>query len=181
MIMAVEFEKMQLKIAIVRMQRGVQRRIKENSKPYAFICPEYLDINQGDYVVCEVSRKTNRKNVSHDFRVGRVEDLMTWSDREILQFRPNSFIVCKVDCDDFDERCINIKNKKYSLWARYNAVDRSNPDKKVEGVPMNVFDHLIDNMGKLHFEKLNQYSHKMTMEKKAILEAKNRQKNKSKK
>ena len=79
--MAVEFEKMQLKIAIVRMQRGVQRRIKENSKPYAFICPEYLDINKGDYVVCEVSRKTNRKNVSHDFRVGRVEDLMTWSDR----------------------------------------------------------------------------------------------------
>ena len=65
--------------------------------------------------------------------------------------------------------------------ARYNAVDRRNPDKKVEGVPMNVFDHLIDNMGKLHFEKLNQYSHKMTMEKKAILEAKNRQKNKSKK
>ena len=129
MIMAVEFEKMQLKIAIVRMQRGVQRRIKENSKPYAFICPEYLDINKGDYVVCEVSRKTNRKNVSHDFRVGRVEDLMTWSDREILQFRPNSFIVCKVDCDDFDERCINIKNKKYSLWARYNAVDRRNPDK----------------------------------------------------
>ncbi len=37
---------------------------------------------------------------------------------------------------------------------------RRNPDKKVEGVPMNVFDHLIDNMGKLHFEKLNQYSHK---------------------
>ena len=94
--MAVEFEKMQLKIAIVRMQRGVQRRIKENSKPYAFICPEYLDINQGDYVVCEVSRKTNRKNVSHDFRVGRVEDLMTWSDREILQFRPNSLLSARL-------------------------------------------------------------------------------------
>ena len=29
--MAVEFEKMQLKIAIVRMQRGVQRRIKEKA------------------------------------------------------------------------------------------------------------------------------------------------------
>ena len=43
--MAVEFEKMQLKIAIVRMQRGVQRRIKENSKPYAFICPEYLAVS----------------------------------------------------------------------------------------------------------------------------------------
>lgn len=84
--MAVEFEKMQLKIAIVRMQRGVQRRIKENSKPYAFICPEYLDINKGDYVVCEVSRKTNRKNVSHDFRVGRVEDLMTWSVEKYYSF-----------------------------------------------------------------------------------------------
>ena len=48
-----------------------------------------------------------------------------------------------------------MNNKKKSLWARYNAVDcKINPDKKVEGVPMNIFDNLLDNTGKLHFTSL---------------------------
>ncbi|RGD78981.1 hypothetical protein DXB93_16645, partial [Thomasclavelia ramosa] len=76
---------------------------------------------------------------------------MTWTDKEILTFRPNSFVVCKVEeSDKFEKRCVNINNKKKSLWARYNAVDRKiNPDKKVGGVPMNIFDNLLDNTGKL--------------------------------
>ena len=81
---------------------------------------------------------------------------MTWTDKEILTFRPNSFVVCKLEeSDKFEKRCININNKKKSLWARYNAVDcKINPDKKVEGVPMNIFDNLLDNTGKLHFTSL---------------------------
>lgn len=177
--MALELEKMELKIAIVRMQRGVQRKVKMTSKPYAFICPDFEEINKGDYVVCEVTRKTRKKNVEHDFRVGRVEDILTWDDKTILQFRPNSFIVCKVeDSENFTKRCSNIKNKKYSLWARYNAIDKKRPDKKIEGVPMNIFDRIIDSNGKLHFEKLNQYSHKMRIEKKSMQNNKNNDKNK---
>ena len=47
---------------------------------------------------------------------------MTWTDKEILTFRPNSFVVCKLEeSDKFEKRCININNKKKSLWARYNV------------------------------------------------------------
>lgn len=86
---------------------------------------------------------------------------MTWSDKEILSFRPNSFIICKVeDSEDFENRCKNIYDKKRSLWARYNAVDKRN-NRYIEGVPMNIFDKILDNNGRLHFDKLNQYTHKM--------------------
>ena len=167
---SLNIETTELQLAIVRLARGVSRKINITSRPYHFICPEYEKISIGDWVVVEVKRKTHNKNIEHDFRVGRVDEIMTWTDKEILTFRPNSFVVCKLEeSDKFEKRCININNKKKSLWARYNAVDRKiNPDKKVEGVPMNIFDNLLDNTGKLHFDKLNKYSHKMTSEKKKI-------------
>lgn len=172
-------ETSQLQVALVKMARGVSSKLNITNKPYTFICPEYEEIKKGDWVVCEVKRKTPSKNVEHDFRIGRVEEVLTWTDKEILMFRPNSFIVCKVEnTEKFEKRCINITNKKRSLWARYNAYDRkANPDKKIEGVPMNVFDKLLDSEGKLHFDKLDQYSHKMTQIKKK-LRAEEKKKNK---
>ena len=126
-------ETSQLQVALVKMARGVSSKLNITNKPYTFICPEYEEIKKGDWVVCEVKRKTPNKN------------------------------------EKFEKRCINITNKKRSLWARYNAYDRkANPDKKIEGVPMNVFDKLLDSEGKLHFDKLDQYSHKMTQIKKKL-------------
>ena len=106
----------ELQIAVVRLARGVSRKININSRPYHFICPEYEKISIGDWVVVEVKRKTHNKNIEHDFRVGRVDEIMTWTDKEILTFRPNSFVVCKLEeSDKFEKRCININNKKKSL------------------------------------------------------------------
>ena len=119
-------ETSQLQVALVKMARGVSSKLNITNKPYTFICPEYEEIKKGDWVVCEVKRKTPNKNVEHDFRIGRVEEVLTWTDKEILMFRPNSFIVCKVEnTEKFEKRCINITNKKRSLWARYNAYDRN--------------------------------------------------------
>lgn len=161
-------ETTQLHVAIVKLARGVHKKLSMTSKSYAFICPEYLKVDKGDWVVVEVKRKTQNKNKATDFRVGKVEEILVWNDREILTFRPYSFIVGKVDCDNFEDRCKDIKIKKYSLWARYNAVDRLNPDKNVEGVPMNIFDKLLDNNGKLHFDKLDKYSKKLAIKKKEL-------------
>lgn len=154
-------ETTQLQIAVVKIARGLRKNININRKPYTFICPKFQNIKKGDWIVVEVTRKTRKKNKSHDFKIGRVEELMTWSDKEILSFRPNSFIICKVeDSEDFENRCKNIYDKKRSLWARYNAVDKRN-NRYIEGVPMNIFDKILDNNGRLHFNKLNQYTHKM--------------------
>ena len=105
----------ELQIAVVRLARGVSRKINITSKPYHFICPEYEKISIADWVVVEVKRKTHNKNIEHDFRVGRVDEIMTWTDKEILTFRPNSFVVCKLEeSDKFEKRCINIFGKTSS-------------------------------------------------------------------
>ena len=112
---SLNIETTELQIAVVRLARGVSRKININSKPYHFICPEYEKISIGDWVVVEVKRKTHNKNIEHDFRVGRVDEIMTWTDKEILTFRPNSFVVCKLEeSDKFEKRCINIFGKTSS-------------------------------------------------------------------
>lgn len=149
---------MALRIVIIKMRRGLKGKINENSKPYAFICP-IKDIEKGDYVVVEVTRKTFRRNRTNDFRVGRVEEIMSWDDATILKYRPNSFVVCKVDCKNFDHRCTQAYQKKHQLWYRYNRVDSTST---FEGVEMNLFDKALDSDGTLHFERIKDYDSKKT-------------------
>ena len=97
---------------------------------YHFICPEYEKISIGDWVVVEVKRKTHNKNIEHDFGVGRVDEIMTWTDKEILTFRPNSFVVCKLEeSDKFEKRCININNKYKGFNAFINWTCRKKETK----------------------------------------------------
>ena len=59
---SLNIETTELQIAVVRLARGVSRKININSRPYHFICPEYEKISIGDWVVVEVKRKTHNKN-----------------------------------------------------------------------------------------------------------------------
>lgn len=147
---------MGLRIAMIKIKKGVLGKITPNSKPYAFICP-LDDVHVGNYVIVEVTRKTARKNVKNDFRVGKVLDILEWDEGTISQMRPNSFVVSKIACSDFEYRCNKVRENKYALWARYNALDSSQPNKNPEGVPMNLFDKLIDDKGVVRFERLNYY------------------------
>ena len=82
----------------------------------------YRRCKKGDFVVVELSMKTRAKNFNNDFRVGRVEDFMIFRDGEIAQFRPNNFVVFKINDNDFYMRCNTLLKKKWSLWARYRAI-----------------------------------------------------------
>ena len=104
---------MALRIVIIKMRRGLKGKINENSKPYAFICP-IKDIEKGDYVVVEVTRKTFRRNRTNDFRVGRVEEIMSWDDATILKYRPNSFVALDSDGTLHFERIKDYDSKKTS-------------------------------------------------------------------
>ena len=142
---------MSLRVVIVKMRRGIRGKINKNSKPYTYICP-IPDINKGDYVVVEVTRKTARKNRTYDFRLGRVEEVLMWDDSTVMKYRPQSFVICKVDCENFDSRCTQANKKKHQLWYRYN---RDN-DNKMPPKEMNLFDKFMDSKG-ICFDKITDY------------------------
>ena len=151
------------RIVSIKMQRGVLG--KENNKTFNYIC-DLKDIQIGDYVIVEITRKNMYGRPANDFRIGRVESLHTWNDSEVSKFKPNSFVVCKIADKEFKTRCNEflIKSKK-ELWELYN-IDKKRPNKKPDGIPMNVFDHLIFSNGTLHFDRLSKYQNKMQPPKK---------------
>ena len=101
---------MEKKIAIVRLHRGVLDPITQVNKLMTFIC-DIEDLKKGDFVVVELSMKTRAKNFNNDFRVGRVEDFMIFRDGEIAQYRPNNFVVFKINDNDFYMRCNTLLKK----------------------------------------------------------------------
>lgn len=145
------------RIASIKMQRGVLG--KENHKTFNYIC-DLKDIQIGDYVIVEITRKNMYGRPANDFRIGRVESLHTWNDSEVSKFKPNSFVVCKIAEKEFKTRCNEIKKSKKELWELYN-IDKKRPNKNPDGIPMNVFDHLIFSNGTLHFDRLSKYQNKM--------------------
>ena len=58
-----------------------------------------------------------------------------------------------------------IKKYQKELWELYN-IDKKRPNKNPDGIPMNVFDHLIFSNGTLHFDRLSKYQNKMQPAKK---------------
>ena len=150
------------RIVSIKMQRGVLG--KENNKTFNYIC-DLKDIQIEDYVIVEITRKNMYGRPANDFRIGRVESLHTWNDSEVSKFKPNSFVVCKIADKEFKTRCNEIKKSKKELWELYN-IDKKRPNKNPDGIPMNVFDHLIFSNCTLHFDRLSKYQNKMQPAKK---------------
>lgn len=150
------------RIASIKMQRGILG--KENNKPFNFIC-DLKDVKVGDYVIVEINRKNLKSKRVNDFRIGRIDSLLTWNDQLVSKNKPSSFVVWKLENQNFNERCLEVKKQKKELWEMYN-LDKGRPDKKPDGIPMNLFDRLIDPNGTLHLDRLPKYQNKKTIPKK---------------
>ena len=69
---------MKKKIALVRLSRGVFNPLHSEKKIMSFIC-DLDDVEKGDLVVVEVNVKTKNRNKANDYRIGQVNDFITFS------------------------------------------------------------------------------------------------------
>lgn len=165
------------RLCTVKLQRGITG--KENNKPYVFVC-DLKDVKKNDYVVVEINRKSVRNKRKNDYRIGRVEEVFTWSDDKFYELQPSAFVVWKLENFNYKKRCEDVKKQKRELWEMYN-LDKGRPDKKPEGIPMNLLDRCIDPNGSLHLDRLPKYQVKKAVVKKPPLKKKKKKSKKKKK
>lgn len=162
------------RLCSIKLQKGSSG--KENNKPFIFVC-DLKNVKKNDYVVVEIKRKNVHSRRTNDYRIGRIDEVFSWSDEKFYESKPTSFVVWKLENINYKQRCVDVKQQKRMLWEMYN-LDKGKPDKKPEGVPMNLFDHCIDPNGTLHLDRLPKYQVKKGVIKKQPL---NKKKRKSKK
>lgn len=106
--------KRKMKVAKIRIRKGIRKSIKETQKLYDFICP-LKNVDVGNYVVVEVKNKRNE-----NFHVGRVEEIVEITEDEMLVKKLYSYVVCLIPVKDFDKRCKKITNMKFKQFSKYN-------------------------------------------------------------
>lgn len=111
-----------MKVADVRLKKGIRNKIKETQKIYNYICP-LKNIQKGDMVLVDV-----QIHHTDGFEVGRVEDIYDMSFAEIAKKKIYGFVIMKMPLN-FEKHCDRLKKQKYKLFSKYSGTYKIKKEK----------------------------------------------------
>ena len=112
-----------MRIVGIRHKKGISPKIKDTQPLYYYICP-FASVREGDYVLIEYQRKTERYRKSF-FGVGRVDFIAEGSISEMIDtYRPTAYVLYRFpESLDFEGRCEDIKKARGNLMKRYEKIE----------------------------------------------------------